>query len=301
MTTLTGSIEAKEKGRYCTLDESNEEFTSVICRDELSETHHVEKIDPLVVHEMSLYLQENGIEVLSTEDFLAKSLLKSLDMFRKGPEYCLNCEVHLEEVYYRVEQFNRLPTSDPTITRLKALARAMQEANVCNVNVKSENYNNISVSNSDELLHHFLCISNSESVFGRDNIGMGGRGPWGIHPMHNQRSGTKAFVDGKTTTLKSNGLCYPGKAVVRDANGTEIKTNRLYQDPEVIRDNAKCAIKLYQRSGALGGFSAWGKGKSWGSNRHCSKSTRDRLQFMKHLGELGCCSQACKERVRKSI
>lgn len=75
---IVRGLEAKERGRFCTFDESNEEYTSVICRDELSETQHGENIDPLVVHEMSLYLEENGIEILSTEEFLARTLLPSL-------------------------------------------------------------------------------------------------------------------------------------------------------------------------------------------------------------------------------
>jgi hypothetical protein len=155
---------------------------------------------------------------------------------------------------------------------------------VCQVKPEKENYQGIDIRTPDDLLEHFLCISNSESRFGQTNIGMGGRGPWGIHPMHNSARGK---------------ICYGLQSVVRSGS-REIKKNEAYKNPKVIRDNAACALRLYQMNGPGNGFKPWGTGSAWGSNRHCSKATRKKFQFGKYLGALSCCSEECKRKYGKA-
>jgi hypothetical protein len=274
---------------FCALDETGE-ASVFYCKDPKSGGTHVQEIHPLMAHEAVVGMGEEGISVISMEEFVARVTMTELEQMGKGP----NAEVTecFQKIYYRVNQFNRLPTSDATVQRLIQLATALQQAGVCDLPVKNQNFNSINIQSSQDVLHHFLCISNSESVFGRDNIGQGGRGPWGIHPMHNQPSGTRAFVDGRTVTLKRNGQCYPSRAIVRDANGVEIKRSSAYRDEAVILDNAKCAMTLYRQKG----FTDWGRTNVWGSNRHCSSTTRNRLEFFKHIGPLGCCTEACRKR-----
>lgn len=284
------------------MDESGS-MTKFYCRDFATGNVFTELIEPLQVEAVTRALSEKGASLVSLNEFVIQMSTEELNRLGLGPNE-VNDLACVEKVYYRVEEFNQLPSTDPTVGRLKELARALQEAGVCNLPVARQTFNNINIQTSDDVLHQFLCISNSESVFGRDNIGMGGRGPWGIHPAHNQAAGTSAFLDGRTVTLKRNGLCYPGNAVVRNSSGTEIKESSRYKNYEVRLANAKCAMVLYQRSGSKGsmrGFRDWGTTSSWGSNRHCSSTSRDRLQFMKHIGLDGCCSQACKDRVQKSI
>lgn len=286
-----GFYGAEEIDGFCYIDDESEESNVFYCKENQKGTTFVQRVDPLLSHEAQLGLEETGVRFITKEEFswlvTPEELLK---MMGEGPNgEMLAC---FERVYYRTNEFNRLRTNDATIQRVIKLARALQEAGVCDLPVKKQNFNSIGIENSQDVLHHFLCISNSESVFGRENIGQGGRGPWGIHPMHNQKAGTRAFVDGRTVTLRRNGVCYPSRAVVRDANGAEIKQNSAYHDEAVILDNAKCAMTLYREKG----FTDWGRTNVWGSNRHCSANTRDRLEFFKHIGALGCCTQECRQR-----
>lgn len=296
---LTWSAEPRT---FCFADESGP-TTVYHCRDEKNKTSHRFEFEPLEAPFFELETSEKGVEFIDAEEFIRRTTLGDMNSVLNGnlmePGTCGGPEQEFKS-YYKVEEFKRLGVDHPVIQHLRELAQAMHDAGACSVPVRKENFNSIDVRSRDDLLQQFLCISNSESVFGQRNIGMGGRGPWGIHPMHNQKKGSRAYVDGKTTRLKQNGICYPSQAVVRDADGEEIKINSRYFDEEVIFDNAKCALKLYQREGSLGGFSAWGKGKSWGSNRHCSKKTRDRLNFSKYLGKLACCSKECIDKVEQS-
>lgn len=300
----SSSAPAKPGNRvYCFSDESGD-TTVYYCRDEKNGTSHRFEFEPLEAPFFELETGEKGVEFIEAEEFIRRTALVDMDSAFNGvmmaPGTCGAPPEREFKSYYRVEEFKRLGSDHPVIEHLRELAKAMHDAGVCEVPVRKENYNSIDVRNRDDLLQQFLCISNSESVFGQRNIGMGGRGPWGIHPMHNQKKGTSAYVDGRTTRLKHDGLCYPSQAVVRDADGDEIKINSRYFEEDVMKDNAACALKLYQREGSLGGFSAWGKGKSWGSNRHCSKKTRDRLNFTKYLGKLACCSKECIDNFEKS-
>lgn len=241
---------------------------------------------PSIAHKSVLEdIQAQESEIVSMEKYLAAASPFMVLDIAEGPNETIRSCWQFEKVAFTVKEFNALGTSDPAIDRLKALAKAMKDAGVCKVQVHNENYLDIGVTNNDELLHQFLCIANNESTLGKDNLGIGGRGPWGINPMHNKKKGT---------------ICYGTQAVVRDANGNEDKdkkrNNQRYMTDAVRLDNAKCALKLYD---ANNGLRDWGMGKKWGSNRHCSKSTRDKLQFMKHLGVLGCCSQTCMANASK--
>lgn len=277
---------------FCTLDETGEN-TVFYCKEPGVAGLHKQEVNPLIVHGLSMELRSHGVEIVTPLEFTLRvdpnQLLKDLQALNAPPAGCGT----YQKVYYRVNQFNSLPSGHRIVDQLEKLADALHEAGVCDLNVKSQNFNNININTKEDLLHHFLCISNSESVFGTRNIGMGGRGPWGIHPMHNLPAGSNAFVDGGTKRLSRDGLCYPSQSVVRDSNGTEIKQSDRYLDEEVIRDNASCAMTLYKKRG---GFRSWGTTNAWGSNRHCSKATRDRLQFFKHLGAKGCCTKKCRQR-----
>ena len=214
---------------------------------------------------ISAQLIDQGFKILPFDSFL--------DWVASG---------HLEEIagswwqlfFFRPGQFNNLRPQDPTIVRLKKLATTLHRVGVCQLPVVRANYRNINIRTSNDVLLHFLCIANSESVFGLRNIGLGGRGPWGINPIHTTR----------------RGLCYQQapRAVLRNASGQEIKDSARYlSDPAVLEDNARCALVLYRHAN---GFASWGTSRdNWGSNRHCAASVRGQLDFKKFLGELASC------------
>lgn len=269
-----------------------------LCLDETEREIHSVKVESFFENSYRTTLEDDGVKFITPEDLSIRALSSSAKLI--GMEPPVSC---LEKIYYRSNEFNALPANHPVIENVKELARALHSAGVCELPV-AKNISSLGIENSDDVLQQFLCISNSESVFGTRNIGMGGRGPWGIHPMHNQRAGTRAFVNSKTTTLKKNGACYPGQAVVRDANGVEIKESNRYLNAGVRQDNASCAMILYKQSngrGGIKGFQDWGTTNAWGSNRHCTKNMRTNMEFTKHIGELACCSQACKNRVSSRV
>lgn len=276
-------------GSFCAIDETGEN-TVFYCKDNLGNPIHREEMLPILSESAKAGLIDAGVEIVSFEEFVGRVTEEELLALPGGPNEGMQACIY--KSYYRTNEFNRLPENHEIARQLRTLAQALQEAGVCDLPVKSQNFNDINIQSSQDVLHHFLCISNSESVFGTRNIGQGGRGPWGIHPAHNQRAGTSAFLDGKTRTLQRDGVCYPSRAIVRDANGVEIKQSDRYREYPVILDNARCAMTLYRERG----FRDWGTTSAWGSNRHCSKATRDRLQFFKHIGALGCCTDACRSR-----
>ncbi len=286
---------------YC-FEDDTKELSVFYCRNDGDGTHAKYPVEPIFAVSFAEHLKSKGVDIVTAEEFMKRSNGNIWDVFAEGALAAaekMGCPAIEEEYrsYFRYKEFNALSSNDPVIKHLAVLADALHEAGVCDIPVRKENFNSIDVRSKDDLLQHFLCISNSESVFGQSNIGMGGRGPWGINPGHTQRKGTYSYISGSKQKLKKDGICYPSKAVARDENGAELKVNSLYFDEEVILDNAKCALTLYKVDGSLGGFSSWGKGKSWGSNRHCSKTTRDRLKFTKFLGTKACCSSACKDAV----
>ncbi|MAF78020.1 MAG: hypothetical protein CME60_07645 [Halobacteriovoraceae bacterium] len=288
------SAEAGES--YCSIHQG-EESSDFYCFDSVSKTAFKKEVNPLEEEYWKREFEDRGVAIISVEDYSQRIVVDGVEqILGAGSAPGGSC---LEKVYYRVDEFNALPTSHSTVQNVIALARALHQAGVCELDVKGQSFNGINISSPDDVLHQFLCISNSESVFGTRNIGMGGRGPWGIHPMHNQAAGTRAFTGGRTVTLDRNGVCYGlPRAIVRDSNGREIKESNRYRDPAVQLQNAQCAMILYRQNG----FRDWGTSNAWGSNRHCSASTRNRLQFNKHLGpELGCCTQSCKSRLRANL
>ena len=281
------------RSSYCSIVQAAES-SDFYCFDGVSGTALYKEFNPLEEGTIQAELEEKNVEFVELEEY-AKRIIRDGIKEIVGKEN-VPLQPCFQKIYYRVDEFNRLPTNHSTVQNVIKLAQALHKAGVCELDVKSQNFNGINVNSIDDVLHHFLCISNSESVFGTRNIGMGGRGPWGIHPMHNQSAGTRAFTGGKTVTLKRNGICHHlPKSIVRNSNGVEIKQSDRYKDSEVQLQNAKCAMVLYKEKG----FRDWGASSAWGSNRHCSASTRNRLQFNKHLGpELGCCSQSCKNKLK---
>lgn len=296
------SAHAEAPRRACTVEQRVLEYTTFACYDSQTQQLTRHQIDPLVENFVIHELEENDVEVLDSSEFFKLSFVAQLQDVRSGLSLGPNCpEGDYQRVYYRVDEFNRLSSNHSVVQNLRRLAEALHSAGLCEVQFRPTHYSaiNVSITNHDELLHHFLCMSNSESVFGTRNIGQGGRGPWGIHPAHSQRAGTVAnWGGGRRETLRQDGLCRGMNAIARDANDNEIRRSDAYHDMDRIRGNARCALRLYQRTDSNGGLAAWGTSSAWGSNRHCSTATRNRLQFMKHLGELGCCSDACKRRVR---
>lgn len=289
---LITSLSAHASDYYCSI-QSEESKSTFFCLDMERKVMFEQDVEPISELAYQVQLEDQGVRFVSPEEFMLKSVEAGAQVVKQEPPVAC-----FEEIYYRVDEFNRLPTNHSAIASLKELAKSLHAAGVCNLPI-ARGLTSLDIKDSDDVLQHFLCISNSESVFGTRNIGQGGRGPWGIHPMHNQRAGTRAFVDGKTSTLRRNGACYPSKAVVRDKNGVEIKDSKRYMANDVRLDNAKCAMTLYKQSngrGGIRGFSDWGTGKAWGSNRHCTKNMRTKLNFGKFLGELSCCSAACKNK-----
>lgn len=278
------------RGSFCAIDNESSELTVFYCKDNQGNPVHKEEVEPILAGEIQARLEERHVEIVSIEEFAARVTPEEILAISQGPNTGENA--CFERIYYRTNEFNKLSTNHPVIEQVKILAKALQEAGVCDLPVKKQNFNSINITNSQDVLHHFLCISNSESVFGTRNIGLGGRGPWGIHPAHNQKAGTKAFLDGRTVTLKRNGACHPSQAIVRNSSGVEIKESDRYKAYPVILDNARCAMTLYRERG----FRDWGSTSAWGSNRHCSANTRNRLEFFKHIGALGCCTDACRAR-----
>lgn len=256
----------------------------------------IKEVEPIIADDIKAELKERGVSFLDPLSFTALSFFDVVDSLNR--QSLGESNACFQKIAYTSKEFAALPDNHSTIKRLKKLADALKEAGICSASIKSDNTSHgIDDQNHDDLLEHFLCISNSESTFGRDNIGMGGRGPWGIHPMHNQPKGTSAFTGGKTVTLKKNQLCYPSKAIVRDSNGREIKESKRYENYEVQVANATCALKLYKQSG----YAPWGKGHKWGSNRHCSRSDKNRFKFKKFLKEKACCSKSCIAKVKDLI
>lgn len=278
----------------CTIDDTEADKSTFYCYDKGTGGGHVESVDPFLEESLRRHLIENGVTFYNPTEFVGHLAHPVQYMLNHHAGRAVNsCESVFSQVYYRLHEIDRFNVNHPTVARIRELADAMHEAGVCNVPVINGNYHNINIRNQDDVLQHFLCISNSESVFGRDNLGIGGRGPWGIHPMHNQRRGTRAHVDGRMTTLPRDGVCLGLQSTVRNSAGEEIRTNSRYRDPAVIRDNARCALILYQNNG---GYRPWGTTSAWGSNRHCSSSNRQRINFERLIGSRACCTDACRRR-----
>ena len=265
------------------LDRKNRDSSGWALQSE--DSSFTKKVHPLEAGDIKADLIDRGVEFIDSASFEIVSFFKTVDEIN-AQELAKN-RLCPQKVSYKKNEFNQLDDEHPTIVRLRSLAKALKMAGVCELPIrKTKTKIDIDINNNDDLLEHFLCISNDESVFGRDNIGIGGRGPWGINPLHNEKKGS---------------LCYQSQAVVRNKEGEEIKKSELYLNDEVRMDNAKCAFKLYLREDGNAGFTAWGTTSKWGSNRHCSRSDKKGFQFRKYLKAEACCSKACKEKANPSL
>lgn len=263
-------------------------LSTVTCIDDLTGEQFSQKVEPIQLNDLVSSLQENG--AVFDDDRYNKQLFTNAvirtDKFGVFPTQCF------DRVRFTAREFNRLRPNDSNIIRAKAIARALKTAGVCQSPIKSDNTRlGLGVSNNDQLLQHFLCISNGESTFGRgaDNIGMGGRGPFGIHPTLHTGPGDicadiNPIVDAEET-----------RSALR--NRTKAQRGASYENATVRRDNAACALRLYERNG----YRDWGtQSTNWGTNHECNARQRASFNFEKNLGADACCSDACRERVRRS-
>jgi hypothetical protein len=288
--------QAQDSALFCLVDITGEQF-QFRCHDANEKENYSAAVDPILAGDFSAKLQEKGVEIVEAEEFLRRTLRTNMAGLSVGPKVCEYCLEREYRSYFRSNEFNALDPNSPVIKHLRLLAEALHKGGVCEADPKLENYNAIGINNSDDVLQHFLCIANSESVFGQRNIGAGGRGPWGIHPMHTLKKGSK--IPGSSKRMDKDGLCYGTQAIARDKNGLEIKESSAYRSPQVILDNAACALKIYQFNPSQDGFRAWGTNQSWGSNRHCSAAIKRKYSFKKVLGQLACCSHACRSSLIK--
>tara|TARA_R110000868_G_scaffold25366_6_gene98880 strand:- start:2808 stop:3737 length:930 start_codon:yes stop_codon:yes gene_type:complete len=261
-------------------------LSTVTCIDTLTSQQYSQNVEPIQLNDLIARLRENGAifdDQRYSGQLITSAVLRS-DEFGNFRQMCF------EEIRFTSSEFNRLTSRSGDLARARAIATALKDAGVCTQAIQRDTTGlNIGVSNNDQLLQHFLCIANGESTFGRgaDNIGMGGRGPFGIHPTEHTGSG---------------GICSGLSAIVASEETTSAKRNRTraqrgaaYENATVRRDNARCALRLYARRN----YRDWGRSNtSWGTNHECSASQRARFNFERQLGEAACCSEACKSRVR---
>ncbi len=271
----------------CTVTRSDW-LSTVTCLDEITGEQHSQQIEPIQLNELIARLRENGAtfnEDRYNQQLLSSAVIRSNE-FGVIPQQCF------DQIRFTAREFNRLRSDDSNIIRAKAIARALKDAGVCTQTIKRDNSGlSIGVSNNDQLLQHFLCISNGESTFGRgaDNIGMGGRGPFGIHP---------------TLHTGSRGLCSDISPIVRSQETSSAKRDRTraqrgasYENARVRQDNATCALRLYNQNG----YRDWGTSSTnWGTNHECNSSQRASFNFERNLGADACCSDTCRARVRRN-
>lgn len=263
-------------------------LSTITCLDEISGEQFSQKVEPIQVNDLVASLRENGAvfnDNRYTQQLITNAVMRS-DEFGVFPKQCF------DKVRFTVGEFNRLRSNDSNITRAKAIARALKAAGVCQQTIKRDNTGlGLGISNSDQLLQHFLCISNGESTFGRgaDNIGMGGRGPFGIHPTEHTGPGE---------------ICADINPIVRAEETSTAKRTRTkaqrgasYENAATRRDNATCALRLYESRG----YRDWGtKSTTWGTNHECNAQQRASFNFERNLGADACCSDACRTRVSRA-
>lgn len=263
-------------------------LSTVTCIDELTSEQFSQNVEPIQLNDLIASLRENGA-VFNDDRYnrqLVTSAVLRTNEFGVFPQQCF------DQIRFTAQQFNRLGTRDSNILRAKSIARALKAADVCRRPIKSDNTRlGLGISNNDQLLQHFLCISNGESTFGRgaDNIGMGGRGPFGIHPtLHTGSGGICANINPIVATEETR---------TARTNRTKAQRGASYENAAVRRDNAECALRLYERNG----YRDWGtKSTNWGTNHECNSSQRASFNFEKNLGVDACCSDACRARVNRA-
>jgi hypothetical protein len=268
----------------CTVDESGPASVFYCSHLDTGESF-TQSVSPIEQSEIVATMKESGIQFTEMLDYIARVSGQALIAIREAGSQVSSCFKHVQ---YTVNEFNSLPTNHPTIVRVKELASVLKEAGVCELPIYSSVNRdpfNLGIQNNDDLLAHFLCIANTESTFGRgrDNIGMGGRGPWGIHPTEHDGRGE---------------ICDDLNPIARLPSGVEDRNGARYENRPARLANAKCALRLYAKKE---GLRDWGQSNgSWGSNRRCSKAQRDRFHFTGFLKADACCSQQCKNKATGS-
>ena len=272
--------------KYCAIDRH-----TFYCLDQVTGISQQFEIHPIEVEGQRRKLISGGVIMTNPSQLLALSSEGQLNSFM-NPFEQLDCHPQeteeIQEVAYTPNEFNvTLAPTDGTLERINQLLDVMHEAGVCSLDVIQDPH--LEINNIDDVLEQFVCITNHESNFGRDNIGMGGRGPWGIHPDHDQ----------------SGGPCTSLSPINRSSNGHEVKESSAYHNKTLQMDNFKCALILYSSPDSNNnGFRSWGQRLSnapWGSNRHCLTSDRDDFDFKRLLGTKMCCTEQCKQEIDASI
>lgn len=163
---------------------------------------------------------------------------------------CKSIKNNSEIKEFGPKDYNQGIYSEEAQTLAREASAAFKSQGICELPLNKTYVSELGISNHTDLLHHFLCLADKESLFNRTPDGVGGNGLIGINKVH----------------FKSNGLC-PG-----------MNANLVKKD---INKNIECAFRLYNRSGKQGGLHAWGKPGSapWGSNRSCGKVRRDAYKF----------------------
>ncbi|MBH46848.1 MAG: hypothetical protein CME71_01615 [Halobacteriovorax sp.] len=261
-------------------------LSTVSCIDQLTSEQYSHSVEPIQLNDLIARLRENGAvfdEERYNGQLITSAVLRSDEMGNFKP-------LCFEQIRYTSSEFNRLSRSSSDLSRARAIATALKDAGVCSQAIQRDTTGlNIDVSNNDQLLQHFLCIANGESTFGRgaDNIGMGGRGPFGIHPT--EHTGRNGICSGLSPIVTAE------ETASAKRNRTKAQRGASYENATVRRENARCALRLYSRNN----YRDWGRSNtSWGTNHECSASQRARFNFERQLGEAACCSEACKRRVR---
>lgn len=262
----------------CTVDERTE-MTKFLCLDKITGERFDQDVEPIEAMDAMATLRDNGVEFITSDQ---PNYTVLLAQFFPGFDPTRAC---FQQIQFTIEEFNRLGQSSPHIRRAQAVATALKNAGVCSQTIRRDNTNlGLQITNHDQLLQHFLCVSNHESTFGRgtDNLGRGGRGPFGINPIHVRNSG---------------GICDDLTRAVLPDTGDRTERGARYENATVREQNARCALRLYNANG----YRDWGTSTtSWGTNRHCSARLRARYNFERNLGAAACCSQTCRDRVARA-
>lgn len=273
----------------CAVDESHPTITNIMCINKTNGERFDQEVEPIDLQATLSTLRQEGITILGEEDTGFSELLS---LFAMSPNPSSTC---FQRIYYTPQAFNAFGANSPNIARARIIAGTLKRAGVCDETVRRDNSNlGLRITDNDDLLQHFLCIANHESTFGlgKDNIGLGGRGPFGIHPtLHTQAGG---ICDDLTPIVRA-GEPRAGNRNLSVAERTRL--GRPYEALNIRRDNAMCAIRLYRQNG----YTDWGTSRrSWGTNHSCSATERARFNFETKLGAAACCSDACRQRVARA-
>lgn len=154
---------------YC-FEDDTKELSVFYCRNDGDGTYAKYPVEPLFAASFSEHLKSRSVDIVTAEEFMMRSNGNIWEVFAEGAVAAsdkMGCPAIDEEYrsYFRYKEFNALSSNDPVIQHLEVLVDALHEAGVCDVSVRKENFNSIDVRSKDDLLQHFLCISNSESFW----------------------------------------------------------------------------------------------------------------------------------------